>query len=262
MSDLDLNDIYVDRNPWDELIKNNGKNPEKLLSSTGSLSNLSSSKSKISLKNSIKLNKDHSSDDNRVVTINEIVNIKMEELKVAKILEYQYVITKHLKNNLKNLNENREELLKKLNWLVESVKFLSEKFELGEAPQKKNVEKNVETNIIPRSSYKFCKYNYKCKYLYKDHCITNMCFEQHIVYNYLYLDISYLVEYINKNENSYNMEEIQTCINTIYFVVNHIKEELENLKTVVNCNFDTLKCIKKIIKEVKDVKDVKEVKDN
>ena len=246
MSDLDLNDIYVDSNPWDELIKNNGKNPEKLLSSTNSLNNLSTSKSKISLKSSIKLNKEHNNEDNRVVTINEIVNLLMEELKIAKILEYQYVITKHLKNNLKNLNENREDLIKKLNWLLNSVKYLSDKLELGEAPTKKN----LDSNVIPRSSYKFCKYNYKCKYLFKDSSITNMCFEQHIVYNYLYLDVMYLAEYINKNENDFNMDEIQTCINTIYFVVNHIKEELENLKCVTNCNFDTLKCIKKPVKNI------------
>ena len=63
MSDLDLNDIYVDSNPWDELIKNNSKNPEKLLSSTNSLNNLSTSKSKISLKSSIKLNKDHNNEE-------------------------------------------------------------------------------------------------------------------------------------------------------------------------------------------------------
>ena len=53
MSDLDLNDIYVDDNPWEELLKSNNKGQEKLLSSTNSLTNLS--KSKISLKSSIKL---------------------------------------------------------------------------------------------------------------------------------------------------------------------------------------------------------------
>lgn len=239
MADLDLNNIYVDNNPWEELLKNNVKTPEKLLSSTNSLTNLTSSKTKISLKSSIKLNKDHN-DDNRVITINEVVHLNLEELKINKILEYQYVITKHLKNNLKNLNDNKEDLIKKINWLLNSSKYLSDKFELGDAP----VKKNIELNTIPRSSYKFCKYNYKCKYLYKDNNITNHCYEQHIVYNYLYLDIKCLIDYIANNVE-YDMNEIQKCINTIYFVVNHIKEELENLKDTVNCNLDSLKCKKK-----------------
>ena len=41
------------------------------------------------------------------------------------------------------------------------------------------------------------------------------------------------------------MNEIQKCINTIYFVVNHIKEELENLRDVSSCDFDNLKLKKK-----------------
>ncbi len=241
MAELDLDNIYVENNPWDELMKSPTKTSEKLLSSTNSLS---TSKTKITLKSSIRLNKENSNnEDNRVVTINEIINMNLNELKISKILEYQYVITKHLKNNLKNLNDFKEELIKKMYWLLESVKYLSDKLELGTVPLKKNNDNN-NNNIIPRSSYKFCKYSYKCKYLYKNDCITNYCYDQHIVYNYLYLDIKYLYDYINIH-NEYDIVEIQKCINTIYFVVNHIKEELENLKSIVNCNFDTLKCIKK-----------------
>lgn len=236
MTDLDLDNIYIDEsNPWDELIKANCKVPDKLLSSTNSLS---SSKTKFNLKSSIKLNKDY--DDNKVVTINEIVNLKSTELKINKILEYQYVITKHLKNNLKNINENKDDLIKKIYWLRESVEYLSEKFNLD----KIQIKKNNCTNIIHRSSYKFCKYNFKCKYLYKDNNITNNCFEQHIVFNHLFLDIDNLLNYLDNNTD-YDMNEIQKCINTIYFVVNHIKEELENLRDVNNCDFDNLKIIKK-----------------
>ncbi len=240
MTDLDLNNIYVDSNPWDELLKNKEKSQEKLLSSTNSLNNISSSKSKISLKSSIKLNKDNDNEDNRVVTINEIVNLNCEELKVLKILEYQYVITKHLKNNLKNLNDHREDLIKKLLWLLESTKYLQNKFDLSIV----ETNKTIDLNIIPRSSYKFCKYNYKCKYVYKDKCITESCYEQHIVYNYLYNDIKFLHEYISNRQDNYELNEIQKCINTVYFVINHIKEELENIKSINNCNLDTLKCIK------------------
>ncbi len=177
MTDLDLENIYVENsNPWEELIKSDCKVPDKLLSSTGSLNNLLSSKTKFNLKSSIKLNKD--SDDNKVVTINEIINIEYTDLKIAKILEYQYVITKHLKNNLKNINEDREELIKKIYWLRNTVNYLSEKFNL----EKVQIKKSNDTNTIHRSSYKFCKYNYKCKYLCKDSIIVNTCYEQHIVF--------------------------------------------------------------------------------
>ncbi len=239
MTDLDFNNIYVDSNPWEDLLKSNTTSQEKLLSSTNSLTNMSSSKSKISLKTSIKLNKENN-EDNRVVTINEIVNLKFEELKVAKILEYQYVITKHLKNNLKNLSDSKEDLVKKLLWLLDSTKYLQEKFGLSVI----ETNKNLDLDVIPRSSYKFCKHNYKCKYIFKEKCITELCYEQHIVYNYLYNDIKFLHSYIINKTDNYDLNEIQKCINTVYFVINHIKEELENIKSINNCNLDTLKCLK------------------
>jgi len=112
-------------NPWDDLIKADCNIPEKILSSTNYLT---TNKTKTNLKTSNKINKDF--DDNKVLTINEIINLKSGELKITKNLEYQYVITKHLKNNLKNINDNKEELLKKLVWLIESINFLIKKFSL------------------------------------------------------------------------------------------------------------------------------------
>lgn len=245
MTDLDLENIYADgesiSNPWDELLKSNIKVPEKLLSSNGNLSNSSSGKLKFSLKSSIKLNKENNICDNRVVTINEIVNINCDTLKFTKILEYQYVITKHLKNNLKNLKENKSELLKKMIWLACSIKYISNKLQLPSITSIKKIDDIHQ--IIPRSSYKFCKYNYKCKYLYKDNCISNNCYEQHIVFNYLCNDIDNLINYVNNN-TEYDLNEIQKCINTIYFVINHNKEELENLRDITSCDLDNIKVIK------------------
>ena len=242
MAGLDLDEKYSENsefsnlnnliNPWDDLIKAESKIPEKILSSTNCLT---TSKTKTNLSTSNKLNKEfnNNNNDNKVLTINEIINLKSDELKITKNLEYQYVITKHLKNNLKNINENKEELLKKLLWLMESINFLITKFNL----EKIQIKKTNDIHIIYRSSYKFCKYNYKCKYLYKNNIITNNCFEQHIVFNYLFLDVENLINYININ-TVYNITEIQKSINTIYFVINHIKEELENLRDVNNLNLD------------------------
>ena len=238
MACLDLDEKYSENsefnnliNPWDDLIKAESKIPEKILLSTNCLT---TSKTKTNLLTSNKLNKEfNNNNDNKVLTINEIINLKSDELKITKNLEYQYVITKHLKNNLKNINENKEELLKKLLWLMESINFLITKFNL----EKIQIKKTNDIHIIYRSSYKFCKYNYKCKYLYKNNIITNNCFEQHIVFNYLFLDVENLINYINNN-TVYNITEIQKSINTIYFVINHIKEELENLRDVNNLNLD------------------------
>ena len=69
--------------------------------------------------------------------------------------------------------------------------------------------------------------------------ITNNCFEQHIVFNYLFLDADNLINYINNN-TEYNINEIQKSINTIYYVINHIKEELENIRDVNNFNLDSI----------------------
>ena len=217
-------------NPWDDLIKAECNIPEKILSSTNCLL---TNKTKTNLKTSNKINKEF--DDNKVLTINEIINLKSDELKITKNLEYQYVITKHLKNNLKNINDNKGELLKKLLWLIESINFLIKKFNL----EKIQIKKTNDIHTIYRSSYKFCKYNYKCKYLCNNNIITNNCFEQHIVFNYLFLDIDNLINYINNN-TEYNINEIQKSINTIYYVINHIKEELENIRDVNNFNLDSI----------------------
>ena len=245
MTDFDSEKNCV-ANPWDELLKDSHNIHNKLLS----CSKLSNSHTPVSLisinadidinnnsqkikniKSPIKLIKNNKNENNNseqtnnIITINEILNIEICKLNIVKILEYQYVITKHLKNNLKNINDFKNELIKKLEWLIKSCIYMKEKYNLPDIVN----TKNTDTRIIPRSSYKFCKYNFRCKYLVKNNLITNSCFDQHIVYNYLVIDLDHLFNYINLN-TVYNIDEIQKCINTIYYVINHIKEELENLR--------------------------------
>lgn len=229
----------MNSNPWTDLLNEPIMTDKLMVSECMSVVNkpMSFLKSSNNVKTIITDNNTLSTIDNsKVITINEIVNIQPCDLLVGKVLEYQYVISKFLKNNMKNISEMKVDLINKLKWLLESCQFLSNKFCLDNT----DVKKYNQNAIIPRSSYKFCKFNHKCKYLYKNNHITNCCYDQHIVYNYLCLDITNLSSYINNNIE-YNMDEIQKCINTIYFVVNHIKEELENLKSMSNCNLDNLK---------------------
>jgi hypothetical protein len=143
-----------------------------------------------------------------------------------------------LKNNVHDANDVNNRVLPKL-CLANSPTLVG--VLPGLCPANKN------TMNISRNSYKFCEFGHNCRFNYNK---EQKCYAQHYVYNLVYLDIVDILEYItvtnilnnktinntnNKISNYHNqqdMTEIKTSINTITYVINHMSEELSQLKNI------------------------------
>lgn len=169
---------------------------------------------------------DEPSDD-----IDKLITMKYDTLNDINILEYQSIITNNLRKFIKNStvqNLNIEDLLLKLGWLIETSKFLSNKVGLNLF-----THKETENNNVPRSSYKFCNYNFECEFNYNTKKF-NGCFAQHYVHNLVYADLNSLFKYITANKNNMDnkvFDEIRKSINTISFVIGHMYDELKKAQT-------------------------------
>jgi hypothetical protein len=174
----------------------------------------------------------------RNLSLAEIMEIDFSNTSLTKIIEYQTTVSKYLKSYLKQdiitNDEEKDKFINKLKWLHKSSEFICNKQKL----QLINHEKN--SNF--RSSYKFCKYGYSCKHFIKNNKIINPigsnCTDQHFVHNYLVYDIKNVIDYLLTNAApDYN--ELTKSFNTIYFVFNHMKEEIDDIKkNYININLD------------------------
>lgn len=167
--------------------------------------------------------------------ISDILYVNFHMEKELNIMKYQTNICTYLRKELKITNESEnkinekllyEDLISKIEWLIISSKYLSDKLGLITFKHQDLVERNIS-----RSSYKFCNYNFECQFNYniKKH---NGCFAQHYVHNLVYADLNALKNYINDNQFKYSKEEINKEISksiiTITYVIGHMYEELKN----------------------------------
>ena len=156
----------------------------------------------------------------------------MEILK--NMLEVAGYLKKYIRDYINELNSvainepsfNKNEYIEKLTWLKNISKYLCNKIGLVIHNHKTFNNNNI---IIQRSSYKFCNYNYECKFNYCRNNKYKGCIAQHFVHNLVHTDVIALIEYINSNQK-FNYNEIRKCIDTISFVINHMHDELEHLK--------------------------------
>lgn len=82
-------------------------------------------------------------------------------------------------------------------------------------------------DILPRSSYKFCEFNYECEFNYGNK--DRRCYAQHFVHNSVYHDLLVLLNYFSRNKNNIsclNIHEINKTLNTLIFVINHMLNEI------------------------------------
>lgn len=165
----------------------------------------------------------------------DILKIDYKNIDSIKLIRYQQAIIDQFKiftkacMEAKKINGDFDENIKYLYWLSDVNQYLSNKLGL-----QKITHKNINNDNIPRSSYKFCEYSHDCEFNYplkqnkKKH--AKGCYKQHYVYNYLKTDIDSVIEYLVKNRNNIsNFNQVNICINTISFVINKMKEELENI---------------------------------
>jgi hypothetical protein len=173
------------------------------------------------------INKNLNSDD-QIMSIGEILAIEYDELKLSEfeLLKYQTYIASQLKKYIMSCIGSSNDIadilihLPKFVWLLNTSAYLSKKRNLREVKSKKR-----DTYEIQRNSYEFCEYDYKC--LYNK---TGKCTKKHFVHNYVNSEISEIIRYLTNDKiQNKNMKEIYTSINTISYILNHMKEELENL---------------------------------
>jgi len=153
--------------------------------------------------------------------IDDIITLPFHKLTDIEILEHQNLIISIMRNNVKKQESlDITDLMRKTDWLINASKYLSNRIGLV-LFQHKNSSSNTS---IPRSSYKFCGFNYECEFNYNIKKKVG-CYAQHYVHNLVYADLLALKTFMTKNNN---LEEIQKSINTISYVINHMFEELQN----------------------------------
>jgi len=88
----------------------------------------------------------------------------------------------------------------------------------------------IINSSISRCSYKFCNYKDNCVYNYNINN-KNLCYQDHYVHRMVSADLLILIhyittKYIDKTHITHN-KEILKSINTLYFVINHMENELK-----------------------------------
>jgi len=146
------------------------------------------------------------------------------------LLETQSTVVSDVRKEIKKYNdeklvsqENIDNVVKKLGWLQTVSKKFSDKLNLTITLH------NSRTKSVPRSSYKFCDNGYDCEYNY-NHKKHDGCCAQHFVHNFVYADLAALISYLNTvDAKEVKLNEVIKCINTISYVIGHMKDELKNL---------------------------------
>lgn len=192
--------------------------------------------------------KNNYSDKKNIVT-SDISDIRTEMIEMISnqkllsdimMLEKTSLYTKKIKHQFGKKIDNCDELF--ITWFTESLELLRDiMFELSNRNSQSinlNQDKKPQSgqkSSITRNSYKFCEFGYGCKFNYEK---KQKCHAHHFVFNMVYLDIIDILEYIstvflnNKTITLNDMNEIKTSVNTITYVLNHMHDELSQLKTM------------------------------
>ena len=190
--------------------------------------------------------------------IADIVAKDPETIDDVKLLEWETYLSSNLKKYIKQCIDTNCDIdyclhINKFEWLARASKYLSNKLGLVINNHKlNNIE--IQRGIIPRSSYKFCEYNYDCQFNYQDK--YSGCYAQHFVHNLVCADIYAVINHLKncyETRKEYNYQELIKCINTISYVVKHMYEELSNLQSQYG-NIDNVHIERSKIKKKKSYK--------
>lgn len=178
------------------------------------------------LSNSIKFNivVDQPSNDGQNLSIDEIIQMDYTLLSELCLLKHQSYVILQLKKYITSCKNEKIKFntfmhVEKLKWLLNTTSFLAERRGLTKIKSKKHiVEKSLK-----RNSYEFCEKNSMCQYH-----VINKCKKKHFVYNFIVCDIEELINHV-EHTNLSSIDEIYISINTISYVINHMKDELYHL---------------------------------
>lgn len=160
------------------------------------------------------------------IDVFSLILISSEKLAVEtslQILKYECYVSKFIKTYGKE-QENMPKMLLLLDWLAQASLVLLTRTGQKVLPLKSNI---LEDKIV-RCSYKFCQKAEECSHFYNRTKKFAPCNAQHYVYNILYNDIKSVYNYITEKKENLNIDEINKSVNTIYFVITHMYNELFN----------------------------------
>lgn len=211
------------------IVKNNLDDSHMSKSITSIKSNLSNSLlvgMENPLANPIKFNIiiDHNLNNEQNLSVDEIIEINYKNISELSLLKNQSYVILQLKKYITSCKNEKIQFNKimhtdKLKWLLHSILFLSDKHQLPKIiPNKK-----PNAKFLKRNSYEFCEKNNLCQYH-----ITNKCKKKHFVYNFIACDIEELINYLEIT-NLPSIDEIYISINTVSYVLNHMKDEIYHL---------------------------------
>lgn len=168
--------------------------------------------------------------NDKVADFSDLKKIDIDAVDDLFLLETQSIVVSNVRKEIKKYNDgkcvtqaNIDDIAKKLSWLQTVSKKFSDKLKLTITLH------NSKTKSVPRSSYKFCDNGYDCEYNY-NHKKHDGCCAQHFVHNFVYADLAALVSYLNAVDvKEVKLNEVVKCINTISYVIGHMKDELKNL---------------------------------
>jgi hypothetical protein len=179
------------------------------------------------------------------INIEDIIKLNYKTSTPLDIINMQIKIIAYLLNYYKIYKLDEINIyVKYLSWISKTSEHLCN---LIKQPINKN-----KSNMLMRSSYKFCNKKCDCQSQYgflfnkKSRC----CINDHYVHNKVISDIDNLLNLINNNNNN-NLElELRKGLETINYVINHMYQELSSFMLYLNNNskytiYDFYKYIKK-----------------
>jgi hypothetical protein len=162
----------------------------------------------------------------------EIIKLKYNNYNPLEILSLQIKIISYLLNYYKMCKlDDINIYIKYLSWIHETSEHLCNSIT---QPVNKN-----KTNLLMRSSYKFCNKKCDCQsqYGFLFNKKSRNCINDHYVHNKIVSDIDNLLNYIkNSNNNSTLDIELRKGLETLNYVINHMYQELSSFMLYLNNN--------------------------
>jgi hypothetical protein len=180
------------------------------------------------------LNEIKKSSDKIEINTEEIIKLNYNNNNPLEIISLQIKIISYLLNYYKMCKlDDINIYIKYLSWICETSEYLCN---LINQPVNKN-----KTNLLMRSSYKFCNKKCDCQsqYGFLFNKKSRSCINDHYVHNKIVSDIDNLLNYIIINNNNNNLTldiELRKGLETLNYVINHMYQELSSFMLYLNNN--------------------------
>jgi hypothetical protein len=197
----------------------------------------------------------------KVLSVDEIVKIEIDNCKSCELIEYQWLVSKYSQelfetmlksSDPENSNYNHQESIKislddenheKIKSIISYLKWISYTSSIlaNRIGQELLTDTEHTGQYIVRSSYNFCDNTSSCKNFYHK-TEKPICSDHHYVHSILRHDIDSVVSYLVKIENfnkfiyTDEFNNILSSMKTICFVSNHMRIEIEHVNFVTKNN--------------------------